>query len=156
MAVRRHRLGESPFWGDLIGRNPTDRGQAGSKRSLLVEAAGGPLSVIVAGANVHDTNFGQRPLRPSWWNGLSPLRSRRKTCVWIRRTIIPLGIRLFLPMDIKGTSAGLVRRSGRSGVSKSIPPADGWWSAPWLGWPSVGPSWSDTTRKPRIIWHCYS
>jgi putative transposase len=57
MAVRRHRLGESPFWGDLIGRNPTDRGKAGSKRSLLVEAAGGPLSVIVAGANVHDTKL---------------------------------------------------------------------------------------------------
>ena len=57
MAVRRHRLGESPFWGDLIGRNPTDRGKAGSKRSLLVEAAGDPLRVIVAGANVHDTKL---------------------------------------------------------------------------------------------------
>src|ERR687895_970783 len=57
MAVRRHRLGESPFWGDLIGRNPTDRGKAGTKHSLLVEAQGGPLSVIVAGANIHDTKL---------------------------------------------------------------------------------------------------
>ena len=46
-----------PVLGDLIGRNPMDRGKAGSKRSLLVEAAGGPLSVIVAEANVHDTNL---------------------------------------------------------------------------------------------------
>src|SRR5579859_1173874 len=30
-------------WGDLIGPNPTDRGKRGVKRSLLVEAAGGPL-----------------------------------------------------------------------------------------------------------------
>ena len=27
------------------------------KRSLLVEAAGGPLAVVIAGANVHDTNL---------------------------------------------------------------------------------------------------
>ena len=38
----------------MIGRNPTDRGKARTKHSLLVEAQGGPLSVIVAGANIHD------------------------------------------------------------------------------------------------------
>jgi putative transposase len=27
------------------------------KRSLLVEAAGGPLAVVIAGANVHDTKL---------------------------------------------------------------------------------------------------
>ena len=27
------------------------------KRSLLVEAAGGPLAVVIAGANVHDTTL---------------------------------------------------------------------------------------------------
>jgi putative transposase len=42
------------FWGDLVGPNPTDRGKKGVKRSLLVEADGGPLSVVVAGANVRD------------------------------------------------------------------------------------------------------
>lgn len=43
------------FWGDLlVGPNPTDRAKNGVKRSLLVEADGGPLSVIVAGANVPD------------------------------------------------------------------------------------------------------
>jgi putative transposase len=46
-----------PVLGDLIGPNPTDQGQAGTKRSLLVEAQGGPLSVIVAEANIHDTNL---------------------------------------------------------------------------------------------------
>ena len=47
--------GQSPFWGDSVGRNPKDRGKAGSKRSVLVDGSGGPLSVVVAGANVHDT-----------------------------------------------------------------------------------------------------
>ena len=49
--------GQSAFWGDSVGRNPTDRGKAGSKRSVLVDGSGGPLSVVVAGANVHGTNL---------------------------------------------------------------------------------------------------
>ncbi len=44
-------------WGDAIGPNPTDRAKTGSKRSILVEESGGPLSVVVAGANVHDTKL---------------------------------------------------------------------------------------------------
>src|SRR5215210_7174468 len=52
-----HGDGQGPFWGDLIGPTPTDRAKNGVKRSLLVEAGGGPLSVVVAGANVHDTKL---------------------------------------------------------------------------------------------------
>jgi putative transposase len=57
MAGRRRDAGQGPAGGDLIGPNPTDRGKAGTKKSLLVEAAGGPLAVVVAGANVHDTKL---------------------------------------------------------------------------------------------------
>ena len=57
MAVRRHLHGQGSFGGDMIGPNPTDRAKAGTKRSILVEAGGGPLSVVVAGANVHDTKL---------------------------------------------------------------------------------------------------
>ena len=57
MAIRRWSYGQSTYGGDLIGRNPTDRGKAGSKHSLLVEKDGGPLSIVVAGANVHDTKL---------------------------------------------------------------------------------------------------
>ncbi len=46
--------GQGTFWGDLVGPNPTDRAKVGVKRSLLVEATGGPLSVVIAGANVPD------------------------------------------------------------------------------------------------------
>ena len=45
---------QGTLWGDLVGPNPTDRGKNGVKRSLLVEADGGPLSVVIAGANVPD------------------------------------------------------------------------------------------------------
>ena len=54
MAGGRRGYGQGPFWGDRIGPNPTDRAKNGVKRSLLVEADGGPLSIVVAGANVPD------------------------------------------------------------------------------------------------------
>ena len=36
------------------GRNPTDRGKLGVKRSLLSEARGVPVALVIAGANRHD------------------------------------------------------------------------------------------------------
>jgi putative transposase len=50
-------MGKARFGGDLIGPNPTDRGKKGTKRSILVEARGEPLAVVIAGANVHDTKL---------------------------------------------------------------------------------------------------
>ena len=54
MAGSRRGDGQGPFWGDLVAPNPTDRAKNGVKRSILVEADGGPLSVVIAGANVPD------------------------------------------------------------------------------------------------------
>lgn len=54
MAGCRRGDGQGAFWGDLVGPNPTDRAKNGVKRSILVEADGGPLSVTIAGANVPD------------------------------------------------------------------------------------------------------
>jgi putative transposase len=50
-------MGKARMGGDQIGPNPTDRAKPGTKRSLLVEGQGGPLSIIAAGANVHDTKL---------------------------------------------------------------------------------------------------
>ncbi|MBC7544218.1 MAG: IS5 family transposase [Candidatus Sericytochromatia bacterium] len=47
-------MGKARSGGELIGPNPTDRAKKGVKRSVQVEADGGPISVVVAGANVHD------------------------------------------------------------------------------------------------------
>jgi putative transposase len=40
--------------GKKTGKNPTDRGKKGTKKSLLTDGDGGPLSVVIAGANVVD------------------------------------------------------------------------------------------------------
>jgi putative transposase len=47
-------MAKARFGGDETGPNPTDRAKPGTKRSLLVEADGGPLAVVIGGANVHD------------------------------------------------------------------------------------------------------
>ncbi len=43
--------------GDLVGPNPTDRAKNGTKRSLIVDAKGGILSVTLDGANRHDAKM---------------------------------------------------------------------------------------------------
>jgi transposase len=38
----------------MTGKNPTDRGKRGVKRSVLTDGRGVPLAVAIDGANVHD------------------------------------------------------------------------------------------------------
>jgi putative transposase len=45
---------KAPLGGQGTGANPTDRGKKGTKRSLLTDGKGIPLSVVVDGANRHD------------------------------------------------------------------------------------------------------
>ena len=42
---------------ECIGKNPTDRAKPGVKRSLLTEGGGGPLGIVIAGANVPDAQL---------------------------------------------------------------------------------------------------
>lgn len=50
---------KAPLAHDEVGANPTDRGKNGSKRHILVDGAGVPLSVVLTGANVHDVKKNQ-------------------------------------------------------------------------------------------------
>jgi putative transposase len=47
-------MGKSRFAGDKRGPNPTDRAKPGTKKHVIVEQHGGPLGVVIAGANVND------------------------------------------------------------------------------------------------------
>jgi len=55
-------MGKARLGGDAVGPNPTDRAKNGTKRSLLTEGGGGPLAVVVAPANRHDTKLLQHTL----------------------------------------------------------------------------------------------
>jgi transposase len=48
---------KAPCGGEVAGRNPTDRGKLGIKRSTLTAAGGLPLGVITAPANRHDSRL---------------------------------------------------------------------------------------------------
>ena len=45
---------KAPLGGAGTGANPTDRGKKGTKRSMLTDGKGIPLSIVVDGANRHD------------------------------------------------------------------------------------------------------
>jgi putative transposase len=55
-------MGKSRFDGGARGPNPTDRAKPGTKKSVIVEADGGPLGVAIDGANVHDTKLLERTI----------------------------------------------------------------------------------------------
>jgi hypothetical protein len=89
VAGGRRGDGQGPFWGDLVGSNPTERAKNGVKRSLLlVEAGGGPLAAVVAGANVRDDKllWPQPSTPPSWSSAPSRAKKLLSTCAWTRAT----------------------------------------------------------------------
>jgi putative transposase len=53
---------KAPLGGERTGRNPTDRGKRGTKRSLLTEAKGVPVGLAVEGANRHDKKLAEATL----------------------------------------------------------------------------------------------
>ena len=48
------RWARRPWGGKKTGKNPTDRGKLGVKRSLAIEGHGVPVGLVLAGANRHD------------------------------------------------------------------------------------------------------
>lgn len=45
---------KAPLGGEKTGKNPTDRGKLGVKRSVLTDGRGMPIGVAIAGANTND------------------------------------------------------------------------------------------------------
>ena len=156
MAVGGRSHGQGTFGGDLIGRNPTDRGKAGSKRSLLVDEKGGPLSIVVAGANVHDAKLLEGHWTPSWSNDRSPPRRNPNTCVWTKGMTILQAVGLPPDTAIGGTSGASARRSWTVLATSGIRRGGGLWNERWHGCPSAVRSWSATTRRRRTTLDCYN
>lgn len=65
-------------WGGLVGPNPTDRGKNGVKRSLPVEATGGPLAAVVSGATMHDVTLLAETLEAVVVERLEPTEEMRQ------------------------------------------------------------------------------
>jgi putative transposase len=53
---------KAPLGGEKTGKNPTDRGKLGTKRSMMTDARGVPLSIVIAGANTPDMRLAEETL----------------------------------------------------------------------------------------------
>ena len=83
-------LGKARFGGKKVGKNPTDRGKMGTKKSRAGRwrrraAGGGDRRGQRAGAAA----AARRRSRRSWSSGPSRRRRSRSTCAWTRATITP-------------------------------------------------------------------
>src|SRR3954454_14346898 len=54
MAVNRFYIYKVAFRGAMTGNNPTDRSKLGTKRHILTDKNGIPLSTVITPASVHD------------------------------------------------------------------------------------------------------
>lgn len=64
--------------GKKTGKNPTDRGKLGVKRSVLTDGRGMPIGLAVAGANVHDQRLVKETLESIPVPRPRPTRQRKQ------------------------------------------------------------------------------
>ena len=144
VAVSRWVDGHGSPRGDPIGPNPTDRGKAGTKRSILVDGDGGPLGVVVAGANVNDFKLLRSTIESMV---VGRPESEQHLCLDKRGTTTrPAG----KPPPHTATfriSDALGRRSLTGREERFFPPAGGSWSARLHGSQSAAPCSSGTRRR---------
>ena len=135
--------------GKKTGKNPTDRAKPGTKKSLLVEAAGGPLGTVIAGANVPDFKLLDETIRAVVVERPDPEEIEQHLCLDAgydneptRETVEEHGYVGHTRPAREAPARGVVRADGR--------PAAGWWSGRWHGSRSAGRCWFATTSMTRI------
>ena len=72
---------KAPIGGEDTGKNPTDRGKRGTKRSVQTDGGGIPIGLTVAGANVHDTKLLQQTIEDSIERAVAELHEEEHLCL---------------------------------------------------------------------------
>jgi len=72
---------KAPLGGEKTGKNPTDRGKCGTKRSLLVNTQGLPLGIVVSGAHTPDGNLLEATLEAIPIERPAPEESEQHLCL---------------------------------------------------------------------------
>ena len=127
------RLGKARFGGQNVGKNPTDRGKNGTKQSVLVERDGGPLAVVIAGANVVDQKLLEATIEAIVVKRPDPKKLEQNLCL-DKGYDNPTGHRVAPNgMAMWPTSGPSGRIVGTSVAQAEESPAAGWWNEPWPG-----------------------
>ncbi len=139
-AGRRPTAGWSKarFGGEKVGKNPTDRGKPGTKKSVLVEADGGPLGVVVAGANVPDFKLLDETIEAVMAERPDPKLVEQHLAAWTPAMTTPRPARWSSDTATSSTSGRPERGPARSGERAVARPVAGWWSGRWPGCPVPG------------------
>ena len=107
-------MGKARLGGDEIGANPTDRGKNGSKKSILTDRQGGPLSVVLAGANVHDAKLLDKTIEAMIVDRPKPTKAKPQNLCLDKGYDNPTGKAAVEKHNYKG----LIRRIGEEKLSK--------------------------------------
>ena len=92
LAIHRQYICEVTFRGAKTGNNPTDRSKLGTKRHILTDKKGIPLSAVISSASTHDINLvtdvvdkavikRRRGIRRSWIRSWSKRQLRQHLCL---------------------------------------------------------------------------
>ena len=140
---------KAPCGGEMAGWSPVDRGKGGIKRSMVVDACGIPVGIVIAPANRHDS-----PLLADTPNTLQPLGELSD------RT----SVHLDLAYDSDTTYQKLATRGLRAEISEKGKPAPVTATKRWVvertsSWQNAHKkvAWC-TERKGRVIdfWVAFS
>lgn len=111
------------------------------KRSLLVEENGFPLSIVIAGANRHDTKLLYATLDAIVVSGPAPTEEKPQHLCLDKGYDNPMttrrAVRQHKRMATPLTYAGLVRRRKTRRERSATQHVGGWWNEPSHGCPSV-------------------
>ena len=69
----------------MTGPNPTDRGKLGTKRHVLTDKKGIPLSIVITAGNTHDMKAAIKTI-----DGILVKRRRRRSWLWMTNLIMLL------------------------------------------------------------------
>ena len=151
-------LHKAPLGGKKTGPNPPDRGKGGVKRSLLTEAQGIPVGLVLEGANRHDMKLPESTLQ-----SLPPAAEaarqahlaagRRRACAWRRATTTPRCGRWWRPTATRPTFARAGKKSKPKRPGKK--PGAGWWSARTPGSTAFAICSFAGLKSRKITWLCF-
>ena len=123
-------MGKARHGGDKVGKNPTDRGKNGTKRSVIVDEQGGPLGVVIDGANRHDAKLLEATIEAIVVDRPDPIQHPQHLCLDkgyqgapVRRIVQRRGYVLHVP---KSDSDPTVRRQGRRSRRWVVERAHSW------------------------------
>lgn len=112
---------KAPLGGEATGPNPTDRSKTGTKRSLLTDANGIPLALVIDGANRHDVKMLERTLQRTMAERPDPNSCRQHLCLdkgyeagSVRRLVLDLGYTPHVKSRQEEKSAKRKRRRSRA------------------------------------------